>query len=490
MKPLALPISLLAIASAASIAGCGGAPPIDRAPTTCSIPRPAPANFRLHAEGTRLRDALGRVVVLRGVDAGGRSKLPPFAPFDFTEGTYDHELQTYLDRAASWGINTLRVPFTWEAVEPTEGADDEAFLKRYDALLDAAWKRGMFTIIDFHQDIYAAVLCGDGFPAWTLPGPHSAPHHDCPGWGTKYLTDPDVRAAFDAFWADGSPARTAYEKLWDRLVARYRDRPGVIGFEPFNEPAPGTADPELWEATTLTTFYTDLGARIHAAAPEALVFVDPSGVDSVLLTTSLSRPAGEGFVFAPHYYQPSALDGLTSAPERVRLDLQRWANVGKTWNVPVLLGEFGTTNSTPDASGYLTAHFDALDALGMSGTAWEYSVAKELWNGEDLSLVGGDGVENPMAASIIRPFPRAVAGDSAVVSYDAASRKLELRYVPASSGGSDGTSVTEIALPERAYPAGYEVAITGGCFDRSVPGALLVQADPGAGSVEVTVTAK
>ena len=434
-----------------------------------------------------MRDAVGRVVLLRGVDAGGRSKLPPFAPFDFAEGTYDHELQTYLDGARSWGINALRVPLTWEAVEPTEGADDEAFLKRYDALLDAAWKRGMFTIVDFHQDIYAAVLCGDGFPAWTLPGPHPAPHHDCPGWGAKYITDPDIRAAFDAFWAEGSLARAAYEKLWDRLVARYRDRPGVIGFEPFNEPAPGTADPDLWAATTLTTFYTAIGAHIHVAAPEALVFVDTSGVDSVLLTTSLSRPAGEGFVFAPHYYQPSALDGITAAPDRVRFDLQRWANVGEKWNVPVLLGEFGATNSTPDAPGYLTAHFDALDALGMSGTEWEYSVSKELWNGEDLSLVGGDGAENPLAAAILRPFPRAVAGDDAVFSYDAASRKLDLRYTPASS---DGSGVTEIAIPERAYPAGYDVAITGGCFDRSQPGALLVQAKGGAGSVEVTVTAK
>lgn len=484
MKPLTLTVLLLGFAPAASIAGCGGDPPISPPTTTCVIARPQPVDSRLHADGTRLRDALGRVVVLRGVDAGGRSKLPPFAPFDFADGAYDSALGAYLDRAASWGINTLRVPFTWEAVEPTEGADDEAFLKRYDALLDAAWERGLFTIIDFHQDIYAAVLCGDGFPAWTLPGPHPAPHHDCPGWGTKYLTDPDVRAAFDAFWADGSPARAAYERLWDRMAARYRDRPGVIGFEPFNEPAPGTADPDLWASTTLTTFYTVLGARLRKAAPSALIFVDGTGVDSVLVATSLGRPEGEGFVFAPHYYQPSALDDLAPDPGRVRSDLQRWANVGKKWNVPVFLGEFGATNSTPGAPGYLTAHFDALDALGMSGTEWEYSVSTELWNGEDLSLVGGDGAEHPLAAAIIRPFARAVAGDDAVFSYDAASRKLDLRYAPTPSG------VTEIAIPERAYPAGYDVAITGGCFDRSIPGALLVQPDAGAGALEVIVTSR
>ncbi len=226
-----------------------------------------------------------------------------------------------------------------------------------------------------------------------------------PELGTKYLTDPGVRAAFDAFWADGSPIRTAYEKLWDRMVARYRDRPGVIGFEPFNEPAPGTADPDLWEATTLTSFYTAIGAHIRKAAPTSLVFVDTTGVNSVIGATSQARPEGEGFVFAPHYYQPSALSDLPPDPKIVRSFLQRWANVGKKWDVPVLLGEFGATNSTPDGAAYLTAHFDALDLLGMSGTQWEYSSSTELWNGEDLSLVRGDGTETPLAAAIIRPFP-------------------------------------------------------------------------------------
>lgn len=423
-------------------------------------------------------------MVLRGVNAGGRSKLPPFAPFDIPGNNYDDALRTYLDRAASWGINTLRVPFTWEAVEPTEGADDKAFLERYDAFLDAAWQRGMFTIVDFHQDIYAAVLCGDGFPAWTLPGPHPTPHHDCPSWGTKYLTDPDVRAAFDAFWADGSPTRAAYEKLWDRMVVRYRDRPGVIGFEPFNEPAPGTADSDQWEATTLTSFYTALGARIRQAAPTSLVFVDAPGVSSVIVATNQARPEGEGFVFAPHYYQPSALSDLTPDPKSVRSALQRWANVGKKWDVPVLLGEFGATNSTPNGAAYLTAHFDALDLLGMSGTQWEYSTSTELWNGEDLSLARSDGEETSLAAAIIRPFPRAVAGNDVVFSYESTSRKLSLSYTP------DSSEVTEVALPDRAYPEGYDVSITGGCYDPSTPGTLLVRANPGAATVGVTVTAR
>ena len=151
--------------------------------------------------------------------------------------------------------------------------------------------------------------------------------------------------------------------------------------------------------------------------------------------------------------------------------------------MPVLLGEFGATNTTPDVAAYLSAHFDALDALGMSGTQWEYSVSTELWNDEDLSLVAADGTENPQAQAILRPYPRAVAGSAVTFSYDATSRAATLAYTPA-------PGISEIAVPTRAYPKGVTVHVTGGCADTSHAGTVLVQADPGATAVEVSVTAR
>jgi endoglycosylceramidase len=471
----------IATISVAALAGCGGgsSAPVD----TCSLTPPVLATSALHADGTTFRDALGRAVFLRGVDAGGRSKFAPFAPFDFSGADYDTALAAYLDRAASWGVDVLRVPFVWAAVEPTQGTYDQGFLTRYDALLDGAWARGLLTVIDFHQDVYSDVYCGDGFPDWTIPDPHPAPHHDCPGWGGEYLGDPDVQSAFDRFWAAGSTVRPAYDKLWDMMAMRYASHPGVVGFEPINEPGWGSADMATFEATTLTTFYDDMAARLNAAAPGALVFVDTTGVDGITLTTTLSRPAGTGIVFAPHYYQLAALAGSPSDPDRVKDDLQNWSDRAAQWSVPVFLGEFGASNPTPDVAAYLTAHFDALDALGMSGTEWEYSVSTDFWNGEDLSLVRADGTENPSARAILRPHPRAIAGAGITFSYDASSRAATLQYTPASG-------VSEVAVPARAYPAGYAVQVTGGCADASQPGRLLVQASPGATSIVVKITSR
>lgn len=449
----------------------------------CSLAAPALPDARLHQDGTRLRDALGRVVVLRGVNAGGRSKFAPFAPFDYPEGSYDSALAAYLDRAASWGINALRVPFTWAAIEPAQGMDDAAYLDRYQAILDGAWARGMYTIIDFHQDIYAEIYCGDGFPAWTVPDPKPAPHHDCADWSSHYFTDIEMMAAFDAFWAPGSAVMASYAGLWDRLAARFKDTPGVIGFELINEPGWGSADLQTFEATTLTDFYSTMIARVRQAAPDTLIFFDATGPDAGIADTSVARPAGEGLVFAPHYYQIGALTGGGGDPATVLLSLTKWKNKGKAYDVPVLLGEFGVTNTTADPVAYMAAHYDALDALGLSGTQWEYSAADELWNAEDLSLVRADGTENPIAEAIVRPFPRAVAGEDPLFSYDRATRGFTLSYT-APSG------VTEISVPARLYPAGYDVKVTGGCADAAQAGVLRVRGDEGATKVEVVVTAR
>jgi endoglycosylceramidase len=424
--------------------------------------------------GTSFVDAGGRVVSLRGVAAGGRSKFAPYVPFDFAPGQFASALAAYIDRAASWGIDVVRVPFTWAALEPTQGNDDADWLALYDQLLDAAWARGIYTILDFHQDVYSEVYCGDGFPAWTVSNPPAA-HHDCPNWSLEYVTSPDVQAAFDAFWAPASTVQARYLAAWDVMVARYKDRPGVLGFEPINEPGWGSADEGTFSATTLTAFYSAVVAHMRAAAPQSLIFVDPTGLDGTLVSTQLARPAGDGIVFAPHFYP------LTHDAGTVAAGLATWAGVGAAWNVPVFVGEFGLNDTSAAAEPYIASVFGAFDALGLSGAEWEYSVSKDVWNGETFGLVAADGTENPIARPIQRPYARAVAGTTVVQSYDPSSRVFTLGYV--ATGG-----VTEVALPASAYASGYALALTGACADvTSSPGRVLVQADGDGGAAAVSL---
>ena len=478
---------LLALSVSLPLVACGSTDEPAALPDAprCEIALPAPPDHRLAPDGTVLRDALGRIVFLRGVNAGGRSKFAPFVPFDFasTEAGFQESLDRYLDRAAEWGVSALRVPFVWAAVEPTPGTDDEIFLARYDALLDGAWKRRIWTIVDFHQDIYSDVYCGDGFPGWTLPFPTPEPHHDCPDWFVRYSQDEDVKAAFDKFWSDEHGARTAFRALWERLAARHATRPGVLGYEPINEPHQGTANLKTWEQTTLTPFYTEMAALLRAKDPTALVFFDATGTDGIGAATYLDKPEGEGLVFAPHWYDSIALFGGTPSPSNATTYLSKWADKGREWNMPVLLGESGVPRDLETAGEFVTAMYDAVDDNALHFTYWEYSDSKETWNAEDLSLIDYEGQEATAITSVVaRPYPRAVAGEAPSFRYDAAARRFALAYDAPTENG-----VTEIIVPERNYPAGYRVELSNGCVDATHPGVLLVRPSVGATRVELSV---
>jgi endoglycosylceramidase len=448
---------------------------------TCALD--APEAGPLRAEGRLLLDEQGRRVTLRGVNAGGRSKFAPYSPFDYSDD-FDAALEVYLDRAAGWRIDVLRVPFSWEGFEPSRGQPDEDALARYDALLDGAYARGLWTIVDFHQDVYASPFCGDGFPPWTLDDP-GEPHWDCHDWYNGYFFDDEVQAAFDRFWAD-APAgdategvRTAFGQLWDGVVDRHADRPGVIGYEVLNEPSWGNADSEVWAADTLAPFYEELAARLQARDPGALIFFDATGYDAVTTSTDMPRPAGDNLVFAPHFYDPTLVvgDGPTVADVDERLG--DWAAVGAAWDLPVLIGEFGLQPHREGVTEFIREHYEAFDALGLHATCWEYSASEALWNYEDLSLVEPDGApRSSLLDAAVRPYVRALAGELEALTYDHESGALTLRY----SGEVGG--VSEIALPAALYPADVELRGAGACVDRQGDW-LLIEAEEG--EVEVRV---
>ena len=481
---------LVAIAGlAAAVGACRGEPV---QPPRCAIDAPRLASGRLHTDGTRLVDELGRIVYLRGFNAGSRSKWAPYAPFDFTlpdpHGfSYGEQLRRYLDGAVALGANVLRVTFSWQALEPVRGQHDEAYLTRYGALLDAAWARGIRTLVDFHQDVYAENFCGDGFPAWTIDaagGPPPAPHHDCPRWYEAYSSAP-VQASFDRFWSDGGGIQADYVAMWKRVIERFKDHPGVIGFEPINEPHQGSADAAAFEPGPLTAFHGMMAGVVQAAAPEALVFVDPLGLTSTTYTTRLGLPSGPNLVYAPHYYQPATIFGGTGNDKRVAPDLAAIMKPAQGWNVPTFIGEWGAGNEASDAADHVAAQLAAFDELGLSGTQWEYSITSERWNDEPLDVAFPGGELRPVAQAWMRPQVRALAGALGEMTWDADTLTFTLRYTPSGAAG-DGAA-TEIAWPAGAVFAGHVESLEGACHDAS-GGRLLLRAT-GSGEVRVRLAA-
>src|SRR5688500_2695645 len=116
----------------------------------------------LRAEGAYFRDEAGAIVMLRGLNVAGDSKVPPFRPVD------DPSL---FDPFPSWGVNVARLLFTWEAFEPERGVYDESYFDHYVSLVNALEARGVWVIVDIHQDAFSRFTtdgCGEGMPAWAV----------------------------------------------------------------------------------------------------------------------------------------------------------------------------------------------------------------------------------------------------------------------------------------------------------------------------------
>ncbi len=452
----------------------------------CAEPLSAPAlaDARLTIdENGQLRDALGRVVVMRGINTGGRSKWAPFLPFPITpEASLDEVragAEEFFARLQPWGLDTVRLPFSWEGLEPQDGALDERYLDRYELMVDVAWSLGLRVIIDFHQDVYASPYCGDGFPLWTLSDPEPGPpRRDCPEWFLNYAISDEVQVAFDRLWSDEAGVQTRMRAMWAMMATRFAEHPGVVGFEMINEPGWGSAsNVQFFKRDVLTPFHASLAAELRALAPEVLVLYDNPGIDALGIGENQhQRPSGDGLVYAPHLYDAGLINGEPWTGADPRPPLAEIASFAAAERVPVVLGEFGVADGAEGGATWLAQAMQAIDEHAMSATLWEYSVSEERWNEEDLSVVTPEGEARDVLDTYVRPWPRAVAGEGARFSWDPEEGALETSWT-----ASEG--VTEIVLPSRRFS--YDaVAVAlegeGAChsLDRA-SGLLLVSAPAG-----------
>jgi endoglycosylceramidase len=416
---------------------------------------PAPARHAadsavLRVVGQHFVGPDGRVVLLRGVNLGGDGKLPPFLTPD------DPVL---LDRLTELGFNAIRLLFIWEAYEPEPGRYDEAYLTRLVAVAATAWARGLYVIIDIHQDGFARTLsygCGAGFPLWAI-SPRATPHPPdngcgCKGWPLLELTDPGVHRSFADFYADAHGVRTRYLAMLGRVAGAFAAVPGVVGYDPLNEP---------WgdEGREIAPLYRDAAAALRGRHPPAILFLEGRGPTATGFRTRLPRPGLDNIAFAPHYYNPLAIvrengGGRTAVIDRA---FGRMEAKAAEWGVPLLVGEFGIPGGARRAGDYIDYHYDRLDAALASAMQWTVSArrapqAGEGWNGEDFSLLDDAGRPRPNYRP--RPYPHRVAGVPVCFRFEATAPprgEPRLEFVWAHR---PGLGPTEIVVPAGLFPPG------------------------------------
>jgi endoglycosylceramidase len=83
-----------------------------------------------------------------------------------------------------WGFNFVRLGVMWESVERTPGVYDEEYLDLIEEIINNLGEKGIFTLVDMHQDVLSRKTCGEGVPLHVVENVQT----ECPSGFTNWLT--------------------------------------------------------------------------------------------------------------------------------------------------------------------------------------------------------------------------------------------------------------------------------------------------------------
>jgi endoglycosylceramidase len=440
-----------------------------------SADRRAAMDF-LHVSGSRIVDAAGRTVILRGANANGlvdywRSDLRPPYPIDpaaYSRGRCPADdrrttavplCERDLAQMRALGFDNLRLPVSWSLLEPAPGRLNRTYVERIAQVVGWAKAQGIWVVIDLHQDAWSKYdYTPDGQPC--PPGTEPVKDQDgAPQWASQHRLpvcavggirelDPAVVEDAQSFWlnlpaSDGVGLQDHYASVVAALARRFRDEPAVAGYDLMNEPEPGVL-PIAAGTAELMPFYARVVDAVLTAVPRfrQLVLLEP-GVER---NTTAARYYGLPWsaysdyphaVYAPHVYTEVFTAGaVTGLPETATFssDYQAAVDDAAALGIPLWVGEFGGDPST-DAR-VLASHYAQQEARLVGGTAW-------VWREH-----GSWSLATAARASLLsRAYPVRTAGTLVAVSSNPRAGTAELRATSSRVRPGDHARATLVRLP-------------------------------------------
>jgi endoglucanase len=441
-RPTVLGGALTALATAAAGVLVAAAVSTTSAAATTS----ATGTGYLHTSGNKIVDSTGATVRLTGINWFGME----------TDNKTFHGLWSsnpwrgQLDTMARLGYNTLRIPYSNDALKPgatATGINDFVNpdlvglspLQILDKVIDYAGSKGMRVILDRHRPTSAG---------------------QSPLWYTSTVSE--------ATWiAD-----------WKMLAQRYANNPTVIGADLHNEPhAEGTnpaATGACWgcgdTARDWRLAAERAGNAILGVQPNWLIFVEgvscPSGGLSNVWDNDTSNDEDCGWwggnlskakdfpvrldvanrlVYSPHEYAISVyhqtwFDDPTYPANLPAIWDKYWGYLYKQNIAPIMMGEFGSTLQDPKDKVWLQElmKYTGTGVNGMSFTYWSWNP-----NSGDTGGIANDDwtTVNQAKQDILQPYliPPTGGGTTTSPSVTGTPNTSPGATTPAPTGGCTAT---------------------------------------------------
>lgn len=404
---------------------------------TAPPPPPPPAGgiaTPLSTSGREIVDRNGDRVILRGVNWFGFETETHLA-----HGLWARDYDDMLGQIAELGYDTIRLPFSLEAIDSSTPVSPSTAngmnaalvgktpLEAMDVIIDAAARHGLVILLDNHS-----------------------------------LADDDHTFGL---WFGGGYSEDDWIARWRMLASRWADRTNVIGADVKNEPH-GQANWGLGDEYDWRLAAERAGSAIHDVAPHWLIVVE--GVEGPAVGQTLDTHWWGGnlegvgthpvrltipnkLVYSPHEYGPGVFAQSWLSPYDPAVLEDRWERgfnyIATEGIAPILVGEFGgrEVGTDTDEGLWQNQFVDFLAREGHSFTYWAWNPNSGDTGGlltEDWITV--DQAKQDMLARLLSgetppppaPTPIPTPGSTPTPAPTAGPQDIEVDLVTTSDWGS------------------------------------------------------
>ncbi len=353
----------------------------------------------LRRDGTLVKASDGRTTILRGVDYPYNQEI--FVdPVNLTDADFE--------RIASWGMNLLRVRISgYRSGYLPDHPAEPGYWEHLDQLIANANRHGIY--------VMPATVTGD-------------------------LEDMMVSTqAYERLkFVKGTSNRAWWIAFQRRLFDRYKDWPGVVGFDTINED--DSFPPYVHDQNFIGPAHKDINAALRAKDTSHIYFQEPSGWSYWGAEYWSGMMKGVDIGDANRFFCPKWKPGGSAS-----LDLDTKGSLAQQSNVPMFICEMWIDQA--DRATLLAWQRDAanaMDARLMGGVRTTYPHAS------GYGMLEADGSEAYWIKEFARPYPIWAGGRIRSISYSFDTRTLVV------GADLDGSGATEIYTSlTKTYPDGF-----------------------------------
>jgi Cellulase (glycosyl hydrolase family 5)/Glycoside hydrolase family 5 C-terminal domain len=376
--------------------------PVKAAPAIVPLPW-------LRRDGALFRASDGRTTILRGVDYPYNEE--PFEPpYNLTDRDFA--------RIASWGLNLLRIRLSGvRSGYVPDHPPEPGYLEHLDHLIADANRDGIYVLLS------------------TVTGDVESQH---------LLDQTNERVKF----IDGTRDHAWWMDFQAAIFRRYRDWPGVVGFDTINED--DSYPPYVADQHFIGPAHREIDAILRRSDPRHVYFQEPSGWSYWNAEYWPGMMSGADLGDPNRFYCPKWKVGADPAGV---LDVKDQLAVES--NAPMFICEFWIDKGTAgDYTDVMARQREALNAMDQR----LLGAVRVLYGPSDgYGTFLSDGTEAPWVQEFARPYPRWAGGTITSIAFDFDARVLRTAF------DLDGSGPTEIFVPQgRMYRNGFVASASTG----------------------------